>query len=199
MAIIELVFATHNPGKLEEVQRLLPKNIKLLSLEDIGCHDDIPETGITLEDNALAKAQFVKTRYGYDCFADDTGLLADALKGDPGVLSARYAGPEKDPMANMARLLQELEGSKNRKAHFKTVIALIAQGKSELFTGIANGSIINEKRGDQGFGYDPIFVPNGAERTFAEMSLSEKNQISHRAKALEKLIYYLNQFADDKT
>ncbi len=199
MAIIELVFATHNPGKLEEVQRLLPKNIKLLSLEDIGCHDDIPETGITLEDNALAKAQFVKTRYGYDCFADDTGLLADALKGDPGVLSARYAGPEKDPIANMARLLQELEGSKNRKAHFKTVIALIAQGKSELFTGIANGSIINEKRGDQGFGYDPIFVPNGAERTFAEMSLSEKNQISHRAKALEKLIYYLNQFADDKT
>ena len=141
----------------------------------------------------------MKTRYGYDCFADDTGLLVDALKGDPGVLSARYAGPEKDPMANMARLLQELEGSKNRKAHFKTVIALMAQGKSELFTGIANGSIINEKRGDQGFGYDPIFVPNGAERTFAEMSLSEKNQISHRAKALEKLIYYLNQFADNKT
>ncbi len=193
---MELVFATHNQGKLLEVQRLLPKSIKLLSLEDISCHEDIPETGETLEENALVKAEYVTSRYGYDCFADDTGLLVDTLNGAPGVLSARYAGPEKDPEANMAKLLREMAGAENRKAHFKTVIALIMQGKSKLFTGMAEGNIIEKARGDQGFGYDPIFSPLGDQRTFAEMSLSEKNRISHRGKALEKLITYLNQLPE---
>lgn len=193
---MELVFATHNQGKLLEVQRLLPKSIKLLSLEDISCHEDIPETGETLEENALVKAEYVTSRYGYDCFADDTGLLVDTLNGAPGVLSARYAGPEKDPEANMAKLLREMAGAENRKAHFKTVIALIMQGKSKFFTGIAEGNIIEKARGDQGFGYDPIFSPLGDQRTFAEMSLSEKNRISHRGNALEKLITYLNQLPE---
>ncbi|MBT8221758.1 MAG: non-canonical purine NTP diphosphatase [Eudoraea sp.] len=196
---MELVFATHNAGKLLEVQRLLPKSIKLLSLEDIACHKEIPETGDTLEENALVKAQYVTSHYGYDCFADDTGLLVDALNGAPGVLSARYSGPEKDPKANMAKLLKEMKGEQNRKARFKTVIALIIQGKPNFFTGIAEGTITEEKRGNQGFGYDPIFLPLGAQQTFAEMSLSEKNQISHRAKALEKLTKYLNQLADQET
>ena len=193
---MELVFATHNQGKLLEVQRLLPKSIKLLSLKDISCHEEIPETGDTLEENALAKAEYVTSRYGYNCFADDTGLLVDALNGAPGVLSARYSGPQKDPKANMAKLLGALGGVENRKARFKTVIALILQGKTNFFTGIAEGTITEEKRGEKGFGYDPIFLPLGEEHTFAEMSLSEKNQISHRAKALKKLTKYLNQLTD---
>lgn len=188
---MKLVFATHNSGKLREVQRLLPENIKLLSLDDIGCDEEIPEDGQTLEENALAKAQYVKKRYGLDCFADDTGLLVDALSGAPGVWSARYAGPEKNPIRNMAKLLRELEGESNRTARFKTVIALILDGETHLFSGEAEGTIIEEAKGVEGFGYDPVFLPDGETRTFAEMTLAEKNLISHRAKALEKLSKFL--------
>ncbi len=188
---MKLVFATHNQGKLREVQRLMPPNLKLLSLRDIGCHDDIPETGETLEENALAKAQHIKFHYGYDCFADDTGLLVYALNGAPGVHSARYAGPDRDSNENMDKLLREMEGIANRKARFKTVIALILGEKELLFTGIAEGKIIHEKRGTEGFGYDPVFVPEGDTRSFAQMSLSEKNEVSHRARAFSKLISYL--------
>jgi XTP/dITP diphosphohydrolase len=190
---MKLVFATHNSGKLREVQQLLPKSIQLLSLDDIGCTEEIPENGQTLEENALAKAQYVKDTYGLDCFADDTGLLTDALGGAPGVWSARYAGPEKDPVANMNKLLQELEGKSNRAARFKTAIALIMGGETLLFAGEVEGSIIEKARGHGGFGYDPVFRPEGETRTFAEMSLAEKNRISHRAKALEKLSKFLNE------
>lgn len=192
---MKLVFATHNQGKLREVQRLIPKTIELLSLADIACHDEIPETGATLEDNALAKARYIKNHYGYDCFADDTGLLVDALKGAPGVFSARYAGPGKDANRNMDKLLGEMEGIMDRTARFKTVIALILAGKEMLFTGIAEGSITIQKRGFQGFGYDPVFIPEGDTRTFAEMSISEKNEVSHRAKALAALVNYLNTYS----
>ena len=188
---MKLVFATHNEGKLREVQRLMPKNIELLSLADIGCHDEIPETGATLEENALAKARYVKNHYGYDCFADDTGLLVDALKGAPGVFSARYAGPEKDANQNMDKLLREMEGVVARTARFKTVIALVIAGKETFFVGTAEGSITTQKRGAEGFGYDPVFIPEGDSRTFAEMSMSEKNEVSHRAKALAALVNYL--------
>ena len=190
---MELVFATHNTGKLKEVQRLLPPSIRLLSLDDIGCWDDIPEDGATLEENALAKAQYVKTKYGLDCFADDTGLVVDALGGAPGVRSARYAGPNKDSDQNMAKLLQELAGQTERTARFKTVIALILNGETTFFSGIAEGSITHQKEGSEGFGYDPVFKPEGAKRTFAQMTLQEKNEISPRAKALQKLTQYLNQ------
>ena len=192
---MKLVFATHNSGKLKEVEKLLPKNIELLSLDDIGCNEDIPENGQTLEENALAKAQYVKNNYGLDCFADDTGLLTDALGGAPGVWSARYAGPKKDPVQNMNKLLHELEGQSNRAARFKTVIALILKGETSVFSGVAEGTIIEKAKGDGGFGYDPVFVPEGEHRTFAEMSLAEKNRISHRAKALEKLSKYLNKLS----
>ncbi len=192
---MKLVFATHNSGKLKEVEKLLPKNIELLSLDDIGCNEDIPENGQTLEENALAKAQYVKNNYGLDCFADDTGLLTDALGGAPGVWSARYAGPKKDPVQNMNKLLHELEGQSNRAARFKTEIALILNGETSVFSGVAEGAIIEKARGDGGFGYDPIFIPEGENRTFAEMSLAEKNRISHRAKALEKLSNYLNKLS----
>lgn len=190
---MKLVFATHNPGKLVEVQRLLPESIQLLSLDDIGCTAEIPENGLTLEENALAKAVYVKENYGLDCFADDTGLLTDALGGAPGVWSARYAGPEKDPVQNMNKLLRELGGNSNRAARFKTVIALIQDGETHYFTGVAEGTIIEKARGEEGFGYDPIFQPASESRTFAEMTLEEKNLISHRGKALEKLSNFLNK------
>ncbi len=189
---MKLVFATHNPGKLKEVQRLIPESIQLLSLDDIGCDEDIPENGQTLEENALAKAQYVKQNYGMDCFADDTGLLTDALGGAPGVWSARYAGPERDSVQNMNKLLDELKGVSDRTARFKTVIALIIDNQTHFFPGIAEGTIIEKAKGDGGFGYDPIFQPEGETRTFAEMALEEKNLISHRGKALEKLSKYLN-------
>lgn len=188
---MKLVFATHNPGKLREVQRLLPESIQLLSLDDIGCTEEIPENADTLEENALAKAQYVREKYGLNCFADDTGLLTDALDGAPGVWSARYAGPEKDSIQNMKKLLRELEGESNRAAHFKTVIALILDDETYYFSGIAEGTITENAAGSEGFGYDPIFQPEGESRTFAEMTLAEKNRISHRAKALEKLSYFL--------
>jgi XTP/dITP diphosphohydrolase len=188
---MQLVFATNNQNKLKEVQALVPKHITLLSLADINCNEDIPETQATIEGNAKQKADYIKTQYGYDCFADDTGLEVDALDGAPGVYSARYAGPERDATANMDRLLKELFNKDNRAAQFKTVIALHLNGAFHEFTGLCRGKIINEKRGDQGFGYDPIFQPEGYESTFAQMDLSLKNKIGHRGKAIRKLIDYL--------
>jgi len=188
---MDLVFATHNLGKLQEVQRLIPKNIRLLSLDDIGCKEEIPENGLTLKENALAKAQFVKNTYGKDCFADDTGLLVDALGGAPGVWSARYAGPEKDPIQNLHKLLIDLKGESNRSARFKTTIALILHGETHFFSGVAEGTIVRTPMGSAGFGYDPVFKPAGESRTFAQMTLEEKNIISHRGKALDKLSRHL--------
>ena len=190
---MELVFATHNKNKLIEIKALLPHYIKLLSLDDIGCDEEIPETADTIEGNAILKAEHVRHRYGYDCFADDTGLEVEALNGEPGVLSARYAGDEKNDNSNVTKLLKNLEGKENRNAQFKTAIALNLNDNQNLFTGICKGKIIEEKRGDQGFGYDPIFVPEGYKKTFAEMSLSEKSGISHRGIAFKELITYLSK------
>ncbi|KAA1246362.1 non-canonical purine NTP diphosphatase [Aquimarina sp. RZ0] len=188
---MKLVFATNNLNKLKEVQSLVPSHIELLSLSDINCAEDIPETSPTIEGNAIQKATYIKERYGYDCFADDTGLEVVALNNEPGVYSARYAGAAKDSTANMDKLLRELSGDKNRKAQFKTVIALHINNKTETFTGICTGSITEKKRGTDGFGYDPIFQPEGYDKTFAELPLEEKNKISHRAKAVHQLIRYL--------
>ncbi|WP_203258478.1 non-canonical purine NTP diphosphatase [Hyunsoonleella ulvae] len=187
-----LVFATNNLNKLKEVQVLIPKTIKLLSLKDIGCFEDIPETKETIEGNAFEKAQFVKTNYGYDCFADDTGLEVDALNGAPGVYSARYAGPQRDAVNNMDLLLKNLKFADSRSAQFKTVIALSLNSKLSNFTGICKGHITREKYGSKGFGYDPIFKPTGYDETFAEMDLSIKNQIGHRGKAVKQLVNFLN-------
>lgn len=189
--LMELVFATHNKNKLKEVQALLPKHITLLSLEDIGCTEDIAETGTTIEENALIKANYVANTYNLPCFADDTGLLIDALKGAPGVYSARYAGEQKSAEDNMQKLLHNLEGKTQRNAHFKTVIALVIGAKTHQFTGIVEGHITETKQGEQGFGYDPIFCPNGYTLTFAQLPLAEKNSISHRGKAMKKLIEHL--------
>lgn len=190
---MELVFATHNKNKLIEIKALLPHYIKLLSLDDIGCNEDIPETADTIEENAILKAEYIKSRYGHDCFADDTGLEVEALDGKPGVLSARYAGDDKDDRANVRKLLQQLENIENRKAQFKTTIALNLNDNQNLFTGICRGEIIKEQRGDKGFGYDPVFKPENFNQTFAEMSLSEKSDISHRGKAFRSLIAYLSK------
>ena len=186
-----IVFATNNSHKLEEVRAIVSGVINVVSLSEIGCNDDIPETADTLEGNALLKTKFVKDRYGYDCFADDTGLEVEALGGKPGVLSARYAGDEHDSNANMNKLIHELDGQQNRKARFRTVIALIINGKEEFFEGIVNGSIIEDKRGDTGFGYDPIFMPDGYNETFAELGTDIKNNISHRAIAVKKFAEYI--------
>jgi XTP/dITP diphosphohydrolase len=188
---MKLVFATNNKNKLKEVQALLPEEIELLSLEEIGCTEDIPETAPTIEGNAIQKAEYVKKNYGYDCFADDTGLEVEALNGAPGVFSARYAGKEKSSEANIDKLLKELEGKEDRSARFKTVIALHLNGKLHTFTGICSGNIIFDRKGLQGFGYDPVFQAEGKQVTFAEMSLEEKSQISHRARATRKLIDFL--------
>lgn len=189
---MKLVFATHNPNKLKEIQTLVPQNIKLLSLEDIGCTEDILETSSTIEGNALQKAIYVKEKYGYDCFADDTGLEVEELNAAPGVFSARYAGEEKNDEANIEKLLKELEGKENRNAQFKTVIALIINGEQFLFTGICTGAITTSKKGENGFGYDPVFQPTGFSKTFAEMELNQKAILSHRSKAMKKLIDYLS-------
>ncbi len=189
---MKLVFATHNQNKFEEVKALIPDSIALISLTDLGCTDDIPETGKTLAENARIKADFVTENYKLSCFADDTGLLVDALDGRPGVYSARYAGQEKNAEANMEKLLLELEGSSNRAAHFKTAIALNLKNDHHLFEGSVHGYIASRKKGKNGFGYDPIFVPCGHEQTFAELPLSLKNQISHRGRAIQKLIAFLN-------
>ena len=188
---MELVFATNNAHKLEEVRQILGDRFKVLSLNDINCHEDIPETGDTFQDNALQKARYVKEHYGYDCFADDTGLEVKALNGAPGVHSARYAG-DHDSEANMTKLLQELEKKSDRSAQFRTVIALILNGQEVLFEGIVTGQIATERHyGDGGFGYDPIFVPDGYTETFSQMSSQGKNLISHRGRAVRKLADYL--------
>ena len=188
----KFVFATNNAHKLEEVTAILGDKIELLSMKDIHCHADIPETADTLEGNALLKARYIFENYNMDCFADDTGLEVEALNGAPGVYSARYAGPGHDSEANMNKLLHEMENKENRKARFRTVIALILNGKEYLFEGVVNGTIINEKRGGSGFGYDPIFVPDTYSETFAEMGNDIKNQISHRAEAVKKLTAFLS-------
>ena len=187
----KLVVATNNAHKLEEISAILGDEMELLSLKDINCHADIPETANTLEGNAHQKAMYIYENYGMDCFADDTGLEVDALNGAPGVFSARYAGDGHDSEANMQKLLKELKGKENRKAQFRTAICLIMEGKEYLFEGIVKGEIIAEKRGGAGFGYDPIFVPEGYEQTFAELGNDIKNTISHRARAVEKLCKFL--------
>ena len=189
---MKLVFATHNLNKLKEVQELVPPHIELLSLTDINCDEDIPETEPTIEGNAKLKADYVRDNYGLNCFADDTGLEVAALNGAPGVYSARYAGPENDAAANMFKLLQNLEGKEDRSAQFKTVIALSLNTSEESFTGICEGEIIQQARGEKGFGYDPIFQPKGYDQTFAEISSEEKGKISHRGKAIRQLISYFN-------
>ncbi len=190
---MELVFATHNQNKLREVQKLLPAGITLLSLKDIGCLEDIPETATTLEGNAKLKADHVTKNYEIPCFADDTGLLVNALNGEPGVYSARYASEKSDANANMDKLLLNLKQHKDRTAHFSTIIALNLNNDDEtiFYNGSVQGVIIKEKRGTQGFGYDPIFVPEGYNETFAELSIEIKNKISHRGKAFMKLIHHL--------
>lgn len=190
---MQLVFATNNPNKIKEVQALVPAHIKLLSLSDIKCTEELPETTGTIEGNAKQKADYIKTHYGYDCFADDTGLEVDALNGEPGVDTAFYAGPQRNADANMAKLLKNLEDKDNRNAHFKTVIALHLNGEYHEFTGICKGSITTEKQGKDGFGYDPVFKAKGYDRTFAEMSLEEKNKIGHRGKAIQQLIEFLDK------
>ncbi|GAA0748513.1 non-canonical purine NTP diphosphatase [Gaetbulibacter jejuensis] len=189
---MQLVFATNNLNKLNEVQKLIPDTIQLLSLKDIGCFEDIPETQDTIEGNAIQKAEYVKQHYGYDCFADDTGLEVEALQGAPGVFSARYAGPQRDANDNMDKLLLNLKDKPNKNAHFKTVIALVLNGTLNTFTGICEGCITETKYGDSGFGYDPIFKANGYDKTFAEITLEEKNSIGHRGKAVSQLISFLN-------
>lgn len=191
---MKLVFATNNQHKLDEVRKIVAGYTEIVSLSDIDCHDDIPETADTLEGNALQKARYIKDNFSYDCFADDTGLEVEALGNVPGVYSARYAGPGHDSEANMNKLLHEMEGKENRKARFRTVIALILDGKEYLFEGIVNGTIIEEKRGGSGFGYDPIFVPDTYSQTFAEMGNDIKNQISHRAEAVKKLTAFLSNY-----
>ena len=190
---MQLVFATNNRNKLKEVQALVLEPIQLLSLEDIDCLEDIPETQPTIEGNAIQKIEYLKKHYNVDGFADDTGLEVKALHGEPGVFSARYAGNQRNAQDNMDKLLKNLEGKTNRSAQFKTVIALTLKGQLHTFTGICKGTILTEKRGDQGFGYDPIFQPDGYEQTFAEMDLALKNQIRHRGKAIQQLVQFLNK------
>lgn len=192
---MKLVFATHNDHKLKEVQQLLPENIQLLSLKDIQCFDEIPETGDTLEENAKIKADYVTQTYGLDCFSDDTGLLVDALDGAPGVYSARYAGQQKSAQDNMVKLLTELKGADNRSAHFKTVVHLNLKGESYNFEGVVEGEITINAHGDGGFGYDPIFKPGGYDKTFGELPSETKNAISHRARAIQKLVEFLKKEA----
>lgn len=190
----KIVFATNNQHKLDEIRKITEGRLHILGLADIGSHDDIEETGATLEENALIKARFVKEKYGFDCFADDTGLEVEILNGAPGVFSSRYAGENCNPTDNMNKLLNALQGIDNRTARFRTVIALVIHGKEHLFDGVINGKIIEEKRGTAGFGYDPIFVPDGYEGTFAELGNDVKNSISHRAKAIEKLVDFLDTY-----
>ncbi|NLX66296.1 MAG: non-canonical purine NTP diphosphatase [Bacteroidales bacterium] len=187
----KIVFATNNLHKLDEIGKIGKGRLHILSLVDIDCHEEIEETGTTLEENALIKTKFVKTKYGYDCFADDTGLEVEALKGAPGVYSARYAGEGCSFADNMDKLLAALQGIENRTAQFRTVIALVLNGKEYLFDGVIKGKIIEEKRGSTGFGYDPIFMPEGYDKTFAELGNEIKNSISHRAVAMEKLVDFL--------
>lgn len=187
----QIVFATNNGHKLAEIRRIMGMEWDVLSLSDIGCDADIPETAETLRGNAEIKARYVKNRFGYDCFADDTGLMVDALNGAPGVYSARYAGPGHDSAANMALLLENMKNEDDRKAHFSTVIALVTGDEISFFEGRVDGEILREAEGTDGFGYDPVFRPDESERSFALMSADEKNAISHRGRATAKLIDYL--------
>lgn len=189
---MKIVFATNNSHKLEEISQLLKGRHEIVSLREIGCHDDIPEDHDTLEENAIQKARYIKEHYGYDCFADDTGLEIEALDRKPGVYSARYAGPAKDSRANTCKVLAEMEGKTNRNACFRTVIALLLNGEEHLFEGKVKGQILTEQHGEAGFGYDPIFQPEGFALSFAEMPLDEKNKISHRGEATRRLIEFLN-------
>ena len=192
---MKLVFASNNLNKIKEIQSILNGSIELLSLKEIGCHEEIPETSDTIEGNAILKANYVTEKYGYDCFADDTGLEVHALNGEPGVYSARYAGEQRNADDNMNKLLDSLIEKDDRSAQFKTVIALNLNGEQHLFTGIAKGEIILEKKGNHGFGYDPIFQPENYMETFAELSSEVKNKISHRAKATQQLIDFLNSIS----
>ena len=189
---MKLVFATNNQNKIKEVQSLIPSHITLLSLKDIGCIEEVPETQLTIKGNAIQKVEYIKEQYGFDCFADDTGLEVAALNGEPGVFSARYAGEQRDANDNMNKLLNKLQDKPNRHAQFKTVVALHLNNKLQTFTGICEGVIASTKKGDSGFGYDPIFKPNGYDQTFAEMELSLKNKIGHRGKAVAELVGFLN-------
>jgi XTP/dITP diphosphohydrolase len=189
---MKLVFATNNPNKLSELQALVPDVIEILSLKDINCNEELPETSPTLHENALQKAQYVYQNYGFNCFADDTGLEIEALGGAPGVCSARYAGEDCKSEANMKKVLKKLENVENRSAKFRTVIALIINGEENLFQGECNGEITKNKSGLEGFGYDPIFIPVGYEITFAEMSKQEKGVISHRGRAVKELVGFLH-------
>jgi len=189
----KIVFATNNQHKLDEVKKITEGLPEIVSLSEINCFDDIPETADTLEGNALEKARYVKEKFGFDCFADDTGLEVEALDNAPGVYSARYAGPDHNSESNMKLLLKNMEGITKRNARFRTVIALLMDGKEYLFDGIVEGVIIDEKRGNSGFGYDPVFVPNGYNETFAQLGSDIKNNISHRAKAVLKLNDFLSK------
>ena len=190
---MQLVFASNNQNKIKEIQLLLPQSIQILSLEDIGCFEEIPETADTIEGNAILKANYVTEKFGYNCFADDTGLEVEALNGEPGVYSARYAGAQKDANNNMDKLLDNLKDKSNRLAQFKTVIALNLNGNQTLFTGIIKGKIIEEKIGANGFGYDPIFVADGYTKTFAELTIEEKSKISHRGLAVKQLVDFCSK------
>jgi XTP/dITP diphosphohydrolase len=192
---MKIVFATHNKNKLEEVRKMLP-NIELLSLTDINCHDDIPETSDTLKGNSILKANYVTENFGYNCFADDTGLEVNALNNEPGVYSARYAGPENNSDKNMDKLLFNLKNLEDRTAHFKTVITLNIKGEQHFFEGICEGEISKEKSGSKGFGYDPIFHPKNHKTSFAEMTMEEKGKISHRGLAIQKLITFLKEYSN---
>ena len=188
-----LVFATNNQHKLREVKSLLPGSIKILTLDDIDCEDELPETGNTIQANALQKARYVSEKFGVDCFADDSGLEVDALNGEPGVFSARYAGIHATSQQNIDRLLKELKGEAKRGAQFRTVIALILNGEQHFFEGIIRGTITDRMIGTNGFGYDPLFIPDGYDKTFAEMEAGEKNGISHRGIAVKKLVEFIGK------
>ncbi len=194
--MIKLVFATNNIYKIKEISNLVNVQFKIFSLKDINCFNDIPENSDTLEGNASGKAFYVYNKYGLDCFADDTGLEIESLKGEPGIYSARYAGENKNFDDNMNKVLRKLKGITNRKARFRTVISLIIKGKEVLFEGVVHGVILKQKRGNNGFGYDPVFKPDGYNKSFSEMSLEEKNKISHRFLAVQKFVNYLKRLKD---
>ncbi len=197
--MIELIFASHNKNKAQEIEKKLTSIFKIFTLDDIGIHDEIIENGLTLQQNAIIKAQFVFEKTNKNCFADDTGLMVEALNGEPGVYSARYAGKDKIDNNNMDLLLKNLNGKENRKAKFVSVICLIYQGVQHMIEGELQGKIIDTKRGNHGFGYDPIFVPDGYEITLAEMGMDEKNKISHRAKAIDKMKILLESLSNNKS
>jgi len=190
---MKICFATNNQHKIDEVQNMLGRDFEILSLEEIGCHEELPEEQDTLEGNSEQKARYVYDNYGINCFADDTGLEIDALAGAPGVYSARYAGPQRSSEDNMFKLLNELKDKGDRSGQFRTIVSLVLAGELHHFEGVVKGSILSEKRGEGGFGYDPVFVPEGYSKTFAEMDMQQKNQISHRGLAVKKLVGFLKK------